>query len=369
MNIDEFAGFYNISPQEREFIVKYGFEKTANSLTVVPETLQDEYILAQLGKLRRPVDAHLILAAAAELKSDKYLLSLYNYLIYYWWHDPDAVIYGHKLPEFESAQVTAERAGLYYLLVVLAGFPEIEKSYAKLGLPDHYALDAIQYTSGAIDEFAAGHNGAVGHSKRKLHWYRFYLNGVLFRLGRLEFMIQDPLPYLPAAYKRKADGKVIALARHGWKFSCDGLQLFTDDSDDKIYRKAVICNDGKTISGIPLNPAGYAETDRTITLDLDEYTPLWSSWDLVPGLHIPGGGGMTPEAVEDSLRQAWDFFPSYFKRKVAAVSCYSWIFNPDLEQELPESNLAKFMQQVYLFPVTSVGVEGLQFVFGRSDQD
>ena len=61
--------------------------------------------------------------------------------------------------------------------------------------------------------------------------------------------------------------------------------------------------------------------------------------------------------------------PRYFQRKVAAISCFSWIFNPDFEQELPDSNLAKFMQQVYLCPMTSVGVEGLQFVFGRTGKD
>ena len=145
--------------------------------------------------------------------------------------------------------------------------------------------------------------------------------------------------------------------------------LFADDSNEKIYKTATIVNDGKFISGIPINPAGYAEVDRTATLDLSEYTPLWNSWDLVPGIHIPGGGGMTPEAVKDSLIQALDFFPRYFQRKVAAISCFSWIFNPDFEQELPDSNLAKFMQQVYLLPFASVGVEGLQFVFGRTDKD
>ena len=369
MLLEDFAGYFKLTAETEAFILKHNFASVYGTLENIPASLQQDFILQQTGKLRRAANNTLILQAAEELKSNRYLLSLYNYLTYYWWHNPDAVIYGHKLPEFEYAQVTAERAGLYYLLIVLAGFPEIEKSYAKLGLPEHYALDAFQYTSGAIDEFAAGHNGATGLSARKMHWYRFYLNGVLFRLGRLEFMIQDPLPYLPAAYQRKSDGKVIALARHGWKFSDDGLMLFADDSNEKIYKTATIVNDGKFISGIPINPAGYAEVDRTATLDLTEYTPLWNSWDLVPGIHIPGGGGMTPEAVKDSLIQALDFFPRYFQRKVAAISCFSWIFNPDFEQELPDSNLAKFMQQVYLLPFASVGVEGLQFVFGRTDKD
>ena len=54
---------------------------------------------------------------------------------------------------------------------------------------------------------------------------------------------------------------------------------------------------------------------------------------------------------------------------MAAISCFSWIFNNDFEAELPESNLTKFMRQVYLFPFPSVGVEGLAFVFGKSDSN
>lgn len=369
MQFEEFVSCFNAAPEIRNFILKYNFGQVADTLDTVPQTLQKEFILEQTGKLKRPLDCDFLLTAAEEIKSNRYFLALYNYLCYYWWYSSNMVLYGHKLPGFEHAAVSAERAGAYYLLVGLASFPEIEKSYAKLDLPAHYALDSQQYMLGAIDEFAAGHNGAIGIAAGKLHWFRFYINGVLFRLGRLEFMLQDPLFYLPAAYKRNSDGKIIALARHGWKFSADGLQLFTDDSNEKIYKTASIENDGKFISGIPINPAGYAEVDRTVRLDLSEYTPLWSSWDLVPGLHIPGGGGMTPEAVKDSLQQALEFFPRYFKRKVAAISCFSWIFNPDFEQELPDSNLAKFMQQVYLLPMASTGEEGLQFVFGRTDKE
>ena len=369
MLLEDFANYFRITPEIRSFILKYKFEELSGSLENVPLSLEKEFILEQTGKLRGSVDTELLMTAAEEIKQNKYFLALYNYLCYYWWQEPDAVIYGHQLPEFGQADITPERAGVYYLLVVLAGFPAIEKSYARLGLPEHYAQDSMQYTLGAIAEFAAGNNSCIGISPRKLHWYRFYVNGVLFRLGRLEFMLQDALDYLPAAYKRKSDGKIIALARHGWKFSADGLLLFADDTAEKIYRIATITNDSKNITGIPINPAGYAEVDRTVTLDLDEYTPLWNNWDLVPGLHIPGGGNMTPEAVADSFRQALDFFPRYFKRQVAAVSCFSWIFNPDFEQELPDSNLANFMRQTYLAPFASVGVEGLQFVFGRTDQD
>ena len=78
---------------------------------------------------------------------------------------------------------------------------------------------------------------------------------------------------------------------------------------------------------------------------------------------------MTPEACADSFRRAREFFRRYFRREIPAVSCFSWIFNQDFEVELPDSNLAALMREVYLFPFPSVGTEGLQFVFGKSDAE
>ncbi|MPN01620.1 hypothetical protein SDC9_148830 [bioreactor metagenome] len=48
---------------------------------------------------------------------------------------------------------------------------------------------------------------------------------------------------------------------------------------------------------------------------------------------------------------------------------FSWIYNPDFCEVLPESNLAKFMRELYLSPVPASGQDGLDFVFGKSDRD
>ena len=227
----------------------------------------------------------------------------------------------------------------------------------------------MQYISGALDEYAAGNNGQLGFSSQKLHWLRHYIDGILFRIGRLEYMIQKPQYYHPVVCRRNSDGHVIALCDHNWHLRKDGLLKFEDDSLNDVYRTATLFQDANSITGIPLNPAGFAEVDRTVTLNMSEYTPVWNCWDLVPGIHIPGGGGMTLESVQASLLEARDFFPRYFHRKVSAFTCVSWIFNNDFELELPDSNLAKFMREVYLFPFASYGVEGLQFVFGKADRD
>ncbi len=368
MDLAEFRNFYNFDDETQDFIVKFGFNEIADRLEDIPESLSDEYILNALSKLRKKADASQILAAADEVRGNRFLRANYNYLCHYWLERSDTLLYGFKLPQFEEAAEGSEHAGIYNLLAVFAAFEYVEKTYRRLGLPDDIAQDTLQYTTGAIMEYASGNDGKLGINGRKLHWFRFYIEGKLFRIGRLEYMIQDPLSYLPVVYRRNSDGKVIALCRNGWVVRKDGLLPFPEDPADECVTVTLEQTDD-TVCGTVINPAGFVELDRRITLKLDEYTPLWNMWDLVPGIHIPGGGGMKRGLIEDSLRKARDFFPKYFKRRVAGFSCFSWIFNPDFEEELPNSNLADFMREVYLFPFKSVGVEGLQFVFGKSSKD
>jgi len=369
MKIAEFAEYFNLTTNSRDFVEKYGFNEVADRLETVPDTLQRDFILCELGTLRRPPASGELLEAAETIKNDRFLLAYYNYLCYYWWQLPEPMTYGNKLPEVSDNPGCDEIKGKLYLLAALAGFDAVRRSYAGMGLPPEYAEDTLQYVAGAVEEYQAGHDGKIGLVSGKLRWMRHYVNRHLFRIGRLEYMIQDPREYLPAVYKRKADDKCIALCRDGWLLRKDGLLLFADEPGSTAYVTAALEQTAESITGIPVNPAGFAEVDRRVTLKLDEYVPLWNAWDLTPGIHIPGGGGMKRAAVEDSLRRARDFFPRYFKRNVAAFICASWIFNPDFEAELPNSNLADFMREVYLFPFRSVGVEGLQFVFGKSQQD
>ena len=368
MDLAEFSNYFSLDKDTQDFIVKYGFNEVADRLEDIPESLSDKYILNALSKLRQQPNAAQILAAAAELRENRFLRANYNYLCHYWFERSNMVMYGHKLPQFESAAEN-EHAGIYSLIAILTAFEYVEKTYTQLGIPNEYVLDTLQYTTGAIAEYASGNNGKLGINGRKLHWFRFYIDGKLFRIGRLEFMIQDPLAYLPIAYRRNSDGKVIALCRNGWLLSKDGLQLFESDDPAAAYVKARVEQTASTISGIPIDPRGFAEVDRYITLNTSEYTPLWNMWDLVPGVHIPGGGGMKKALIEESLKKARVFFEKYFNRKVAGFSCFSWIYNPDFEAELPNSNLADFMREVYLFPFKSVGVEGLAFVFGKSEKE
>jgi hypothetical protein len=83
-------------------------------------------------------------------------------------------------------------------------------------------------------------------------------------------------------------------------------------------------------------------------------------------MHIPAGGGMTPERALDSFQKAVAFFSRKNPGKFREIFiCHSWIFNTQFEEKMPDSNLAKLMRECYLFPHDSSGRDGMFFLFGR----
>jgi hypothetical protein len=103
-----------------------------------------------------------------------------------------------------------------------------------------------------------------------------------------------------------------------------------------------------------------------IELDPNEWEEALAPGDPVLDLHIPAGGGMHLAVAKESFERAFRFFSDRFGFRAGAVVCRSWIFNTQLEERLPESNLAALMRNVYLLPCRSSGTDGLFFVFCRT---
>jgi len=103
---------------------------------------------------------------------------------------------------------------------------------------------------------------------------------------------------------------------------------------------------------------------------LKEWEKITGPDDLLIDMHIPSGGGLSLAACEDSMRRAVQFFKNYFPdQKTRAIFCASWLFNTQFEEKLPDSNLTKFMRELYLFPIKSSGKDGFFFVFCRDYED
>ena len=73
------------------------------------------------------------------------------------------------------------------------------------------------------------------------------------------------------------------------------------------------------------------------------------------------------EACRRSLEEALRFFPACFPEvPFVAFSCTSWLLDAQLERLLPpSSNLVRFQQEVYLFPIRGSSGGVIRTVFGH----
>ena len=253
-------------------------------------------------------------------------------------------------------------AGLFTLAVAIGSFPHIAETHRKLGLPEHYTNDILDWFAGACTIHRAGHDGAPGLCVSQYYWMRHYIDGDLFRIGRLEYLIHSVRDFVPAVYRNRKTGKLAVLSLGNLYYDEEGLPA------ESGFRAELICADN-CVTGTPITPEGIALCDKKVTLSLDEYEAAVTPWEWVPSMHIPGGGGMTPEKLLDSMRQAKAFFKKYFNQDVRMFSCASWILNPDWETEMPESNMVKFRRLGWASACLPWPQAGFFFVFGRDDID
>jgi hypothetical protein len=94
--------------------------------------------------------------------------------------------------------------------------------------------------------------------------------------------------------------------------------------------------------------------------------------DLYLMVHIPEfSGRLTPQACDDSLARAREFFPRHFPNEHYTVAaCYSWLLDPQLKEYLPaDANIVRFQERFrVVYDVTDVNDDDiLNFVFGDPD--
>ena len=258
-------------------------------------------------------------------------------------------------------------AGMFYLLTALSAAGKILQTFNNLHIPESYAFDCLRWLAGSIEIYHLSHDNFPGQDKRQTYWVRHYADGRLFRLGRLEFMRRELDKRFPLVYRNRSDGSLLALCGEAWKLDVNGWRL-PDDDDKKTYVISSLKGNASTIVGIPISQDGRALVDEKTTLSLDRWEKVMEPGYFALDVHIPGGGKMTLEAVKDSFAQAIDFYARYFPNQpFIAFICISWLLNPDFMRLLPQSNIAKFMAGLHLFPCVSTGKDGMFFIFGNED--
>lgn len=323
--------------------------------------LDDAFLTRQLPRTGNDPAILPELLAAADIARRSPALKLYAWILH------RGLVRGEMLPGLEKLpppeKLLGDLAGMFALAVALAALPLIEAKHRALGIPSPYTEELFTWLRGTCDIHRARTGGRPGLYLGQYYWMRSYLDGELFRIGRFEYLIHTVPPFVPAVFRSRLTGRLAVLSPDNWCFDADGRRAAEG------FRARLILSEGK-ISGTPITPDGRALCGRLLTLSADEFQPVVTPWEWVPSIHIPGGGGMTPEKVLDSLRRAKDFFRRYFHRDIRMFCCNSWILSPDWERELPGSNLAAFQRLGWMIPSgVPSPTTGLFFVFGRTAVD
>ena len=261
--------------------------------------------------------------------------------------------------------IFGRNAGIFQLMVAMSALPLVERKYAQMKLPEKYFLGLAGWIGGTMHIYAAAHDGYPGHTLRQSYWLRHSVDCELFRIGRLEFLPRPWNDEFPAVYRERNTGRLAVLCRDGWAFDAEGRRI--DPKAEKPAFTARLHFGKGQITGTQVTPYGKPVCDHEITLDLKEWIPLCAPWDPCVTVHIPAGGGMTLEALRDSFAEAKQFYRKYFDMEIKVFTCGSWILDPDLEKELPDSNFAVLQRNVYLSPSSPPapnGLFGTFFVYG-----
>ena len=258
-----------------------------------------------------------------------------------------------------------DEGGIFYMLVAQAMAELVKQAHANMNIDESITRDTCELRS-SNETHKVGRDGRPGVLIRTLHWLRHYTAGRLFRLGRFTYMLKE-LTTPIRIYRNRESGKLVLLLPLDVYFNKDGFVVSEDDPS--AAWKTHFTETKTHVDGCAASPMGMAIETPT-TLNLKTWEQILGPGDTVLDMHIPAGGGMTPQSCNQSLTQAFAFFDRVFpEREAKAVYCASWIFNTQLEERLPESNLAKFMRELYLFPIPSSGSDGLFFIYYRDYDD
>ena len=265
-------------------------------------------------------------------------------------------------------RILGDDGGIFYLLVSLAAIPLIRKWHKDLGIPD----EITRHTAGQVFWRVHVHksiHGRPGVEKGQLGWIRHYTRERYFRIGRLEYWLA-PYKWSERAFRHRETREVVTFAAEGTRFDSDG-RIFSDPEnyEEDGGWKSTYLRTREHVEGYLLDPDGYGST-KQVRLPLENWECILEEDVMTLQLHIPFGGGMTPEACRESIHMAKSFFKKHFPGEPAvAITCGSWIFSPQLQKCLPESsNLVAFQRELFLVPSAANGADGLWFVYLRRGQ-
>ena len=361
-SLDEFLSHFDAENFRGEFAAKWDAALAANppesyaSAFLAPDRVEAHWRMSPL----REDSLGPLLKMAERVREDKLLLALAAFMHWRIFQDRDP---NGQWSWPGPKPLEGVDAGCFHFLVALGFLPEYSAAQRALGIPEDVIGDScLQVGCYAFNFHRA--TGRTGIFSNQLSWLHVYFPpGRYYRIGRLEFqsfVYSHPFK----VYRRKTDGRTCALCLPGHWYTREGEACLSGCDRPADAWEPTLEERGNGVFGHPVGHDARVSPEK-VFLPADEWECALDQGDNILNMHIPSGGGMTPDLVRDSLRRAIPFFDHYYPDKPAkAIVCTSWIFSNQLSECLPpDSNILALQKMVHLVPMSSSPSSGLWFVF------
>jgi hypothetical protein len=264
--------------------------------------------------------------------------------------------------EHADAVVGAE-AGVLHALLILDSMRLVRQKHEQRGVPRAITRAVNERHGVAWLRDAIAKRGQVDIPEWIPGWFRTVGSGELYRLGRLEFVL-EAWEYPFRVYINVHTHEVIVVAEAGQQFTDDGYLVGPRTWTSTFFESH------DAVFGFPISPHGYA-LRQVVRLPHMEWQMVLRQGDPVLDIHVPAEGRLTLDALRDALGQAVMFFDQYYPQQpFVTYLCDSWLFSPQLEAMLvPTSNILRWQQEGYLLPSEDGSESFLTFTFGSATID
>ena len=206
------------------------------------------------------------------------------------------------LPNFKTfpdhIDLTGDKTGILYLLVMLSLYPHLQQRMALEGLPQELADHAMTRCTSLLPNRDINYPGEKGLQGRALPFMLNYKNSPCFRIGRFDYVLTPVPSNYPELFRHRKNGSYVGLCRSTWRVDEEGLVHAWDDEATPF---AELKEENNTVSGRKIDLVSGKITKEFVTLDLTDYERLLHKDANVLLIHIPGGGGMTLDLCKESF--------------------------------------------------------------------
>ena len=222
----------------------------------------------------------------------------------------------------------------YMACVFAMGFDNLLELYKDRGIGEKVLADTMQnfdtWGDAYYTEFQRAGCGDY-------YWLSFHMRGLLFRIGRPQFMPHLKFSNHVCVYRRNRDGHLLIVSDKGVLADQNGMQTTEGGFKTDLYQR------GNTLFAHSVDKEGKISPDLT-PRDITDYTLVLSDGDAVLDLHIPADGKMDFASCLASMQDIAAFAKKHFpENDYKAYTCHTWLFGPEiLEFVSPKSNIARF---------------------------